>query len=145
MSILAALLLTVASLPPDASGREHVGLATTFERGRVEREGDVVVLFTPLDPAVHLNAEPAPRLRLDPTQRVLAEAAGPTPAAAREPFPNGRYLDPRVGVRFPVRLRPGATRGHHTVSGTLIYFYCSTSEGWCRRAQDKVEVSLSIP
>lgn len=145
MSILASLLLTLTALSPDVSGREHVGLAAAFERGTVGHEGHVVVRFMPLDPAVHVNAEPTPRLALDGLPRVLDESTRPAPAATREAFPNGRYLDTRVGLRFPAKLRPGAARGQHTVLATLTYFYCSTTEGWCRRAQDQVEVSVSVP
>lgn len=145
MSILATLLLALTALAPEVSGREHVGLAAAFERGTVGREGDVVVRFMPLDPAVHVNAEPTPRLTLEGLPRVLEESTRPAQAATREAFPNGRYLDTRVGLRFPAKLRPDVAPGRHTVLGTLTYFYCSTTEGWCRRAQDQVEISVSLP
>ncbi len=144
MSTLIALLLA-AGLSPETSGREHVGLAASVEFLGGTRDGDVVVRFMPLDAAVQVNAEPAPRLTLDTTQRLLAEAARRATPATRQTFPNGRYLDTQVGVRFPVRLLAGAARGAHAVQGTLTYFYCSTSAGWCRRAQDEVEISLSVP
>ncbi len=141
MSILIALLLA-AGLAPETSGRDHVGLAASAEFPSGMRDGDVVVRFMPLDPAVQVNAEPAPRLTLDPGQRVLAESARRAPPVTRQAFPNGRYLDPQAGVRFPVRLLSGAGRGAHVVKGTLTYFYCSTSAGWCRRALDEVEINV---
>ncbi len=141
---LAALLLAAVTLPLPQSGREHVGLAATLEHG-AGGERDVVVRFMPLLPSVHVNAEPAPRLALDPEQRLLRESPRTAPPATRLAFPHGRYLDTRVGVRFPARVVPGAKAGRHTLRGTLTYFYCSVTEGWCRRAQDEVEIEASLP
>jgi hypothetical protein len=144
MLMLAALLLLSVAAPPPVSGREHVGLSAAFEHSGSGPEGDVVIRFMPLDAPVQVNAEPAARLTLDLGQRLLHESSRPAPPVPRQPFPNARYVDTRVGVRFPVRLAPG-TRGRHTLHASLTYFYCSTTEGWCRRAQDDVEIELNLP
>lgn len=143
--MLAALVFALSStLSLAASGREHVGLAAGVEQVR-GGEADVVVSFMPLDGAIRVNAEPAPRLALDPEQPALAESSRAAPPLPRAGFPNGRYLDTRAGVRFPVRLARGAARGRHTVHARVTYFYCSQTEGWCRRAQDDVEFSVDVP
>lgn len=144
--MLAALVFSAAAVAaPAASGHEHVGLAASLERDASGGEADVVVRFMPLDAAIHVNADPAPRVTLDSQQRLLDDSSRPAPPPARAAFPNGRYLDTQAGVRFPVRISRLAPSGRHTVRAAVLYFYCSQAEGWCRRAQDDVEVSFSVP
>lgn len=146
MSILAALLLfVIPALAPAPSGHEHVGLAASFERNASGGEADIVVRFMPLEAAIQVNADPAPRLTLDAQQRVLDESARPVPPPPRAAFPNGRYVDTQHGARFPVRVSVAAPKGRHSVRASVLYFYCSQAEGWCRRAQDDVEVSVTVP
>lgn len=139
------LLAVISAATPAASGYEHVGLAASLERQASGGEADLVVRFIPLDASIHVNADPAPRLTLDSEQRVLDDSARPVPPPPRAAFPNGRYVDTQSGVRFPVRINRMAPQGRHSVRASVLYFYCSQDEGWCRRAQDSVEVSVNVP
>jgi hypothetical protein len=139
------LLSALAAAAPAASGSEHVGLAASLERKASGGEADVVVRFMPLDAPIHVNADPAPRLTLDAEQRVLDESQRLPPPPPRAAFPNGRYVDTQAGVRFPVRVSRTAPPGRHTLRASVLYFYCSQAEGWCRRAHDEVELSVTIP
>ena len=55
-----------------------------------------------------------------------------------------RYLDIEKPVRFPVAVAPGATKGTQTVKATVVYFYCSKREGWCRRGATEIDVSVLV-
>lgn len=145
LTLAVVLSSALATAPPAASGHEHVGLAASFEREASGGEADVVVRFMPLEAGIHVNADPPPRLTLDPDQRVLDDSSRPAPPPPRAAFPNGRYLDTQAGVRLPVRMSPMVPKGRHTVRAAVLYFYCSQAEGWCRRAQDEVEVSVTVP
>ena len=104
----------------------------------------IAVTFSPVDANIRVNEDPAPRLKLDAAQEVLAEK----PAARRSAPPAagpGKYLDPALPVTFPVALGARAARGEHTVKATVTYFYCSKSEGWCRKGTADVDVPVRIP
>lgn len=127
------------------SGREHVGLSVTFEAP--ERPGAhayVTVQFMPLDPAVHVNIDPVPRLRLGGAHDVLTDTPEPVPVQPKAEGLLGQYIDPRSPVRFAVALQPKPARGRHVVPASVTYFYCSASAGWCRRATDDVEVPVTL-
>jgi hypothetical protein len=108
-------------------------------------EATVAVQFTPTDPAIRVNEDPAPRLALGADQQVLGEKAR---SDVKKPRPAGgeaHYLDPAVPVAFPVLLKPGVGAGQHAVKASVTYFYCSKSEGWCRKGTADVSLDVHVP
>ena len=102
----------------------------------------ISVTLQPADPNVHVNETPAPRLKLDAAQKVLVDKqAAPKPADAG---PESGYLDPAFPVLFPVELKPGAPKGTFDVPATVTYFYCSKTEGWCRKGTADVTVPVAV-
>lgn len=131
---LAALLLVVAGT--SSTPATHFDISALFVRGKAAGSGEVAVSFVPRDPDVRVNEYPAPRLKLDPEQKVLAEK----PFTAAPPPPPGQpaYLDLAFPVVFPVTV---SGPSYVAVKGTLTYFYCSKRDGWCRKGT----VDLEIP
>src|SRR5262245_53398937 len=80
--------------------------ASYVAAARPGADAHVVVSLVPRDPAVHVNEEPAPRLKLDPAQGVLADRQRPSPARRTGGGDPGtaKYLDAAVPVTFPVAL-----------------------------------------
>jgi hypothetical protein len=110
-----------------------------------EKQGAVLVSFLQTEAGVHVNETPAPRLELDAEQVVLDYKAPVTkPAAVVDPA-LAKKLDLSQPVRFPVTLRAGAPKGEQAVKGTVVYFYCSDHEGWCRKGTADFNVSVSVP
>jgi hypothetical protein len=122
-------------------------VAATFEPAR--KAGGtpfVAVSFSPLDPDVHINEEPAPRLKLDLEQAVLVDKQGPPSNKNADWDPDhAKYLDLAKPVRFPVALAPSAPKGSQSVKATVIFFYCSSREGWCRRGTSELDVPVTVP
>ncbi len=141
---VASLVLIAAAWAPAVT---HFDLVATFEPPRkAGAPGHVAVSFTALDPDVHINEEPAPRLKLDLTQTVLVDKQAPAPEKTGGFDPdNPRYLDLQKPVKFPVAFAPAAPPGAQTVKATVVYFYCSAREGWCRRGSTEVEVPVRVP
>jgi hypothetical protein len=110
-------------------------------------DGAVLVFFTPRDPQVQVNREPAPHLKLDPEQRVLVDRQPPRDRGQASTFDpaQAKALDPEQPVRIPVALDPVAPRGTHAVKASVHYFYCSKREGWCRKGKNEVEISVRVP
>jgi hypothetical protein len=108
--------------------------------------GAVAVTFRALDPDVRINEAPAPRLKLDLLQAVLADKQPPASgeAPAYDPL-KVKYLDLAKPVLFPAAVLPTAPRGENLVKASVVYFYCSQREDWCRRGTAEVEIPVTVP
>lgn len=140
-SILALLAAGFAGAP------QHFTVSATFlAPAKPGAAGAIAVTFVPLDPDVHVNQEPAPRLKLDPAQRALVDRQPPATSHVPTFDPDtARYLDPKLPVSFPVAWAPGAPKGAQTVKASLSYYYCSKREGWCRKGMAELEVPVTVP
>jgi hypothetical protein len=130
-----------------ASGPQFFGVTATFVApARAGATPAIEVTFVSKDPEVHINEEPAPRLKLDVAQSVLVDKQLP-PRPRTTPYdPSAaRYLDLTRPLKFPVAFAPTAPKGAQTVGATVTFFYCSRREGWCRRGSVEVEVPVTVP
>jgi hypothetical protein len=121
----------------EAGASPHFAISTEYRPGKTAGTGEVAVTFAPKDPDVKINTTPPPRLKLDETQKVLAEKTAPKRARA----PDEKYLDLTFPVVFPVSVS-GPIQGEQTVKGALTYFYCSHREGWCRKGTADLEIPV---
>jgi hypothetical protein len=131
-----------------AAGAGSVALEAAFVAPpNAGAPGSVAVTFTPRDPDVRVNQEPPPRLKLDPAQGVLDYRPPARPASTPAPDfdpQTARYLEPAIPYAFPVSIKPGAAKGAHRVKGSVTYFYCSKSAGWCRKGSAEVNVPVTV-
>jgi hypothetical protein len=138
-----ASVVTLLALAPSV---RHFELLATFEpAAKPGGEAAVSVLFQPLDPDVHVNETPAPQLRLDLEQTVLEDRQprAAMTAPAYDPA-TARYLDLQKPLRFRVALAKGAGRGPHDVKASVVFFYCSSREAWCRRGSIDVVIPVDV-
>src|SRR5437867_8724 len=144
MRSLVAAVLVLAAVAAIAAAEHFTVSAAYVPAPRPRATATVEVTFTPADPDVRINQEPAPRLKLDPDQNVLIDRQ---PPAVRRGESGGepKYLDPILPVAFPVALSPKAAKGEQTVKGSVTYFYCSKREGWCRKGTVDVAFTVSVP
>jgi hypothetical protein len=141
MTLVRHLVLLLAV----TAGSRHFEVTAGFEPG-TRGEGAVAVTFRPLDPDVKLNETPAPRLKLDLTQAVLEDRQPAAPTAIPDYDPaTARYLDTQKPVRFKVALAKAALKGSHEVKASVVYFYCSVREAWCRRGTAEVLIPVTVP
>jgi hypothetical protein len=128
-----------------AAAPRHFDVQATFvPASKPGGEAAVAVLFTPLDPSVHINQDPAPRLKLA-EQAVLVQKPTVAPASVSSGSGEARYLDIETPLRFPIAIAPGASKGKQSVKASITYFYCSKTEGWCRRGASDVEFPVLVP
>jgi hypothetical protein len=147
-SLLAALLPAVALAPAaaPAQSRRHFEVAASFQpAGPAGKEAAVTVTFRTRDADLRVNETPAPRLRLALEQTVLVDRQPPAPSQAPDFDPlTARYLDVGKPVLFPVAVAPTAPKGTHEVKASVVFFYCSTREAWCRRGTVDVSVPVTV-
>jgi len=141
-SILLAIFPAVALAAP----ARHFEILASFEPPKTPAgQGAVAVSFRALDPDVRVNETPAPRLKLDLAQTVLVDRQAPPSGQVPDYDPlTARYLDTDKPVLFPVAIAPTATAGSHSVKASVVYFYCSTREAWCRRGSTDVQIPVTV-
>jgi hypothetical protein len=134
----ALLLFALLAAPPS----QFFTLETSYEPPKGGREAAVVVAFRSADPEVHVNADPAPRLKLEAGQKVLVDRQPPAekPKPVTDPA-FSRYLEDGR-ARFAVAPVAGLAKGPHLVNAAVSYYYCSKREGWCRKGTQDVEISV---
>ena len=141
------MITTLVLLAGLGAAREYVTLSANFVApAKPGGSAAIAVTFVPTDPEVHVNEEPAPRLKLDPAQKILVDKQPPAPTRGVAFDPDtAKYLDARTPVSFPVAWAPGAPKGAQSVRASVTYFFCSKREGWCRKGTADVEVALKVP
>jgi hypothetical protein len=123
---------------------QFVDVSATFVAPGKGTPAAISVVLQPRDPAVHVNETPGPRLKLDAAQTVLIDKQPPAPKGAVYDPDTAKYLDPAIPVLFPVALANGVGKGVHGVKASVSYFYCSKTEGWCRKGTTDVEIPVTV-
>jgi hypothetical protein len=146
MRRLVLLLPLLAATAVWAAPPRHFEVAASFVPAKkVGGDASVAVSFVPLDPDVRVNESPAPRLKLDLAQAVLIDRQAPAPSSVPDFDPlTAHYLDLAKPVLFPVAVGPAAPKGEQLVKGSVVYFYCSKREAWCRRGTTEVEIPVAV-
>ena len=129
-----------------AAPARHFEVTAAFTSPRASsRDGAVAVTFLAVDPDLKVNENPAPRLKLDLMQPVLVDKQAPAANQVPDYDPlTARYLDPAKPVLFPVAIAPAAPKGAHEVKASVVFFYCSTREAWCRRGSADISIPVTV-
>jgi hypothetical protein len=144
---LATAFVLLAPLAAAAAGPEHFSVTASYAPpAKGQAHGNVAVTFQAKDPDLRINQEPAPRLKLNPTQTVLVDEQ-PPPAKANIPFDptTAKYFDLTFPLLFPAAVDPAAPQGAHNVKATVAFFYCSKREAWCRKGTAEVAFPVGVP
>jgi hypothetical protein len=141
--ILLVALVPAATL---AAPARHFEVTAAFNPPRTAvGPGAVAVTFLPVDPDLKVNENPAPRLKLDLAQAVLVDKQPSAASQVPDYDPlTARYLDPAKPVLFPVAIAKTAPKGTHDVSASVVFFYCSMKEAWCRRGSADISIPVTV-
>lgn len=142
--LLSSLVVAVLAVAPVS---RHFEVVAAFEPGaKAGAEAAIAVSFRALDPDVKLNETPAPRLKLDLTQAVLEDRQPAAAAHVPDYDPaTAKYIDTQKPVRFKVAISKAAPKGPQEVKASVVYFYCSTREQWCRRGTAELLIPVTVP
>lgn len=100
--------------------------------------GAVELLFFPAD-GIHVNVNPPVVFSLDSGTAVILKGK-----PVMKTDPNTGYLSAATPVKQEIMVGKNAPGGQLTVKGTVAYFFCSDSEGWCNRQRDPVEFTIVV-
>ena len=144
-SVHASFLILLAAAATVTAATPDFDVQAVYEPpAKGAAQGAVAVTFSPLNPDVKINEEPAPRLVLASAQVMLDDKQPPAkPGTVADPE-NAKTLDLTKPVRFAVAPRAGAPAGEQTVLAQVTYFYCSKREGWCKKGKTPVEFPVKV-
>jgi hypothetical protein len=134
-------LLALAATPALAGEPELFQASATFVPASASSAPLIRVVLTATDADVKVKGRPTPRLRLSSTQRSLTLL---DPQGEVQAVPGPHYVDLAQPLRFPATLSGDAPKAPHAVEATLSFVYCSTSKGWCRKGNARVEIPVDI-
>jgi hypothetical protein len=141
--ILTLILAVFSASAQEPSEESHVRLQATLASSSLN-PGDsteILLKFAPADD-IHLTAEPSVKIELD-SSSVLRKTGGLRAEVDRR----SGYVRTSHPLRQRVVLSRGIPPGTYPVQAKVTYFYCSGSEGWCRKQVQalKLEVSARNP
>jgi hypothetical protein len=145
MRRLLALLLLLPALGLTEPLRHFDLVATFVPPKKPGAKAAVAVSFRALDPDLRLNESPPPRLRLDLGETVLVDEQPPPASQMPDYDPlTAKYYDLARPLLFPVSISPVAPAGEQLVRASVVFFYCSQREAWCRRGTAEVELVVPV-
>jgi hypothetical protein len=139
--IAAALAFFPARAASQEKGAEtYVAIAASASRDTIAPGSGADILFT-FNPkkGFHVNAVPPMAVRFDTTAPAKNGGSIVIPADTAT-----GYLKTSRPVRQPFTLRSSAKKGRTELKGALTYYYCSETEGWCRKETLRFAVALTV-
>jgi hypothetical protein len=135
-------LLCLCSVPLPSSGEVFTGvkcnihLATsTLKPGA---KGEIVVSFAP-EEGIHINTDPAIEFEFEKDTLVHFTGITSMPKAEKT-----GQLDTKRPIRYSFTLDKNIQKGKHTLRGSLLYFFCSDTEGWCNRSSQPIQLTFTV-
>jgi hypothetical protein len=99
---------------------------------------EVEIRFFPAD-GIHINTDPPVQFTLDSMGVVSIHGK---PLMIKDS--KSGYLSTADPVKQSIEIRKNASPGKLTVKGTITYFFCSDTEGWCNRQKEHVEFTILV-
>ena len=109
--------------------------STTLKPGA---SGEIVLMFSP-EEGIHINTDPAMEFEFDKSSPIHFTGITSLPKAAKT-----GYLDPSKPVRCAFTVNKSLKKGKHTLKGTVQYYFCSDTEGWCNRFSQPIELTFTV-
>ncbi len=116
--------------------RVEASLADTLLRAG--SKGTILVSFTPAD-GIHVTADPPVAVRIE-RNRLIRLHGRPDISTDKDTG----FLSTTSPVEQAFSVSRAATPGAHQVKGTIVYYFCSDTEGWCRKQSQAVTFTLNI-
>jgi hypothetical protein len=101
-------------------------------------KGTILVLFTPID-GIHINVDPPFTLTIE-KNLFISLKGDPEISADKE----SGFLSTATPIQQRFYVSKRARSGRHIIKGTIIYYFCSDTEGWCTKFAQPLSLKLNI-
>ena len=121
---------------------EYVKFALSLSQKNLKpgTKGQLLISLTPKK-GIHINLQPPIDLKLEKNPTIVLVGK---PELAKVKVDTSEYLDASKPIKQSFTIAKAAKSGMLTLKGTLTYFYCSDSEGWCSRFKQLIDLSVTV-
>lgn len=139
--LLMCILLTVGS-GDDRTTTEnkyvHVGITLGDSTVAAVGKGSILITFNPAD-GIHVNADPPVEVAIEPNDVVTLDG-DPDVTTDKETG----FLSTSSPVIQRFLVSGSAAPGHYSLKGTIVYYFCSDTQGWCTKFKQPVTLTLVV-
>ncbi|MGA7161673.1 MAG: hypothetical protein WBZ48_11765 [Bacteroidota bacterium] len=100
--------------------------------------GEIILTFSP-EEGIHINTDPPMEFQFE--KNALVHFTGVT---AMPKMTITGYLDTKRPVKYTFTLDKKIHAGKHTLKGSVHYFFCSDTEGWCNRSTQPIQLTFMV-
>ncbi|MBA4312444.1 MAG: hypothetical protein C0417_07420 [Chlorobiaceae bacterium] len=138
--LLLFVLTSVAFCADQKKINEFVDVKVSLKQKEVKPGStcDLLIRFKPKQ-GIHINFEPPISVKFDSTLYLNKVEKLIIPRK-----PKQEYFDHKQDLIQKFSITKDTPPGDIVLKGTLIYFYCSGSDGWCSRYKHPFEVSVKV-
>jgi len=101
-------------------------------------KGTIFVSFIPID-GIHINADPPITMKLEKNPFISLQGK-PEISTDKE----SGFLSTSTPVEQGFYVSKKARSGEHIIKGTIVYYFCSDTEGWCTKFAQRITLKLNI-
>src|SRR5208283_2502184 len=140
--LLFLLLLSLCSALLPSNGRAFTGVKSdihlTSSTLKPGAKGEIVVSFAP-EEGIHINTDPAIEFQFEKDTLVHFTGVASMPKVEKT-----GYLDTKRPIKYSFTLDKNIPKGKHTLKGSVRYFFCSDTEGWCNRSSQPIQLTFTV-
>lgn len=139
------LLFHVLAIPvpggPATKENKYVRVEIRLEDTTVAPGADGAILFgfTPAE-GIHVNTDPPVEIEIEKNRAVTLHG-DPDLTVDKETG----FLSTSSPVRQQFSVSPAASPGEYSIQGTIVYYFCSDTQGWCTKFKQPVTLKLIVP
>ena len=100
--------------------------------------GEIILTFSP-EEGIHINTDPPMEFQFEKNSFIHFTGVTAMPKMLKT-----GYLDAKRPVKYSFTLDKKIKPGKHTLKGSLHYFFCSDTEGWCNRSTQPILLTFTV-
>jgi hypothetical protein len=116
----------------------HVDAAVSESILKPGEQAELHLTFTPAE-GIHVTIDPPVEIRVEPKRTFLLNGESKRPVDK-----NSGYLSSTEPVVQRFSLSRKAQPGKHVLRASIVYYFCSDDEGWCRKFSMPIELNLTV-
>lgn len=100
--------------------------------------GEIILAFSPGE-GIHINTDPPMEFQFEKNSLIHFSGITSMPKIVKT-----GYLDTKRPVKYSFTLDKKIQAGKHTLKGSVHYFFCSDTEGWCNRSTQPIQLTFTV-
>lgn len=109
--------------------------STTIAQGGA---GKIILYLTPNE-GIHINTDPAMEFEFEKQPFIYCTGMTSLPTNTKT-----GYLIPEKPIQYSFTLDKKISKGKHSLKGSVRYFFCSDTEGWCNRFVQPIDLHFTV-